>query len=109
MIPSKKLPPSPKPRASTARPLAAARTSAPGYALPLAHGAAKRLLLACAAALPLGALAGSVSACGAAQPTKPAPYYMGEPRVAEPPPSASGSSSAVPGVAPIAPPATPPR
>jgi hypothetical protein len=105
--PAKKQSPLPEPRATEVRPLSAARTRAPSYALPLAHEAARKLVAACVVVMPLGAMAGLVSACGGAQPTQPAPYYKGEPRVAEPPPSASASGSALPGVAPIAPPESP--
>lgn len=107
MTVTKKLPAQLEPRAATIRPLVAARpATAPTYAAAFAQAAGRKLLAACVVVFPLGALAGTVSACGAAQPTQPAPYYKGEPRVAEPPPaaSASGSASAVPGVQPIAPP-----
>jgi hypothetical protein len=114
MTVTKKLPVRPEPRtphAGGVRPLAAARpTAAPSYAAALTQATARKLLTACVAVLPLGALAGAVSACGAAQPTQPAPYYKGEPRVAEPAPSASASTapsttSGPPVVQPITPPA----
>jgi hypothetical protein len=105
-VTTKKLPVRPEPRATLVRPLATASTPRPAYAAALAHAAARKLVTACVAVLPLGALAGSVSACGAAQPTRPGVGWYGEPRTPEPAaPAASTSSSAPPPLAPIAPPA----
>lgn len=76
MTTHRKLPPRIEPKATTIRPVSAARSSAlPGYAAALAaaRSSAIRALMVIA---PLGALAGTVSACGAAAPVQPGPAYM---------------------------------
>ncbi len=102
----RKPPPRPEPRATSIRPLAAAPTSArPGYAAAFAQATARKLATACVAVLPLGALAGTVSACGAAPPTRPVPTQVRP--MDEPAPAPSGATSAPPALQPIAPPAAP--
>jgi hypothetical protein len=89
-----------EPRSSSIRPVApASSTSAYGSVL----AQAKRLgILAVVTIAPLGALAGTVSACGGAAPVRAYPYEQPQAAVPPPvepiapPPAASASTSPVP-------------
>jgi len=70
----------------------------PAYAAVLA-AARSQALRAILVVAPLGALAGTISACGAAAPVRPDPYHQYDP-------TKPREASAVPTVAPIPPPAT---
>src|SRR5690349_8459 len=76
MTTRRKLPPRIEPRATTLRPLSAAQaTTLPSYAAALATARAGALRAIMVIA-PLGALAGTVSACGGAAPVQPSPAFQ---------------------------------
>lgn len=90
------------PRPESPRPLA---TGAPSAGLGYAAWTVARLRalgLAAAVVAPLGALAGTVAACGGAAPVQHSPYYAPEPIA---PPAPTSSASTVPSVQPAPPPA----
>jgi hypothetical protein len=94
-LPSRLEPKTAEPRALSPR--AAAHVPAYAAVLAAARSQALRALLVIA---PLGALAGTVTACGAAAPVRPDPYHQYDPT------RPHEATSAVPSVEPIAPPAT---
>lgn len=70
----RKLPPRVEPRATTVRPLSSSgATPVPGYVAAFAAARARAIRALCIIA-PLGALAGTVSACGGARPVRSSPY-----------------------------------
>lgn len=105
--PAKKLPTRLEPRATTSTRLAP--QSAPTrstYAAVMARARAAGLAALCTIA-PLGALAGTVSACGAAAPVQPNPYRVqgaSDPNAVVAPPTGAGTTPAP--LTSIAPPAT---
>ena len=105
--PRKKLSPSPLLSASEARPplAAAANGPRPVYASIFAHARAAGLFAICTIA-PLGALAGTVSACGAAAPVRATPSMMANPNAHVAPPTGAGTQPAP--LTSIAPPGTVP-
>jgi hypothetical protein len=101
--------PSPLPRATEVRPIAATLSGGdaprPVYASILARARAAGLFALCTIA-PLGALAGSVSACGAAAPVRPSPMMQADPNAQVAPPTGAGTQPAP--LTSIAPPTTNP-
>src|SRR5258708_36324828 len=112
----RKLPPAPLPRPAAVRPLATqSTTERTVYGSILANARAAGLFALCTLA-PLGALAGSVSACGAAAPVQPYPYAQptatgtmapSDPNAVTAPPTGAGTTPA-PLSTSIAPPGTAP-
>jgi hypothetical protein len=95
----RKTSPRPEPRSSSIRPISPA-TSTSAYGSVLAQ-ARKLGIVAVVTIAPLGALAGTVSACGGAAPVRAYPYEQPQGAVPAvepiaPPPAASASTSPVP-------------
>ncbi|MGZ3423630.1 MAG: hypothetical protein ACXWUG_16340 [Polyangiales bacterium] len=92
----RKLSPRPEPRASSVRPVLPASPGSSVYGSVLAQ--ARRLgLLAVVTIAPLGALAGTVSACGGAAPVRANPYEASQSPVPPmqtitPPPAAASAT-----------------
>ncbi len=95
----RKVTPNPQPRSTRARPIAAASEKTRSTYASILERARAMGLMAVVSIAPLGAMAGSVVACGGARPTQANPYAHGGPPGYVPPmqtiapPATSGSTT----------------